>query len=44
MIDEVRISRVDRTTIWLQAQYQSMQDNDYVRFGAAEIVDEDFGN
>lgn len=44
MIDEVRISSVDRSTIWLQAQYQSMQDNDYVRFGAAEIVDEDFSN
>ena len=44
MIDEVRISSVDRTTTWLQAQYQSMQNNDYVRFGAAEIVDEDFGN
>ncbi len=44
MIDEVRISRVDRTTIWLQAQYQSMQDNDFVRYGAAEVVTEAFGN
>jgi hypothetical protein len=44
MIDEVRISGVDRSTIWLQAQYQSMQDNDYVRFGAAETVVERFGN
>ncbi len=42
VIDEVRISNMDRSSLWLRAQYQSMRDQ-FVTYGDAQVVEESLG-
>ena len=42
-LSALHVVDVDRSAVWLQTQYKSMQDNGFVTYGPSEIVDAELG-